>query len=205
VIDNVQDVELLPGFIVHEHKPGLSTVTVPSEFKLRIARLGPYVFSPLDTREDLKDPGPFTVIIKLMEKLQPPGIEVPWVYEAPDEMPNREQFPKEWAWWHQNLAYGRKRLDILALREKARVDMMLLAAVRIVDGPYGVDDPEWLRALAGMVGEPQTHADRLLLFFYTQVLTTTATFEVVKYLATTKEVTIEGIKSAFDRFRSVVE
>jgi hypothetical protein len=202
---NTAQIELLPGFQVLEHAPGHTRLIIPSGFDITVKRIGPYVFRQLEDREDLKDIGPFIVKILLLSQLQPPGVEVDHIYEPPDEMPDREAFEKEWMWWHQYRLWNMRRNEISYRRELEKSDLALLNSVYINDGPVQCEDEQWLTNIESRVVMPTSWSERLLLFYQQVVVTTVNTADVIRELAITKEVTMEGLRKAFDSFRRKME
>lgn len=201
-------IEMIPGYVVHEVTPGRTTLTIPSEFKLRIDRLGPYVFDDLFLREDLQDPGPFMIKVILLEKIQPPGIEHWLEYQPPFDddgniyEPDRKEFPKEWMYYHQWIAHTKKRNEIATNLEYERIQRSLLSGLHILDGPISIDDHDlWYADLEGTVPAPESRAEWKLLFLKLVVIRPMDAGDIIRDLMLAREVTIEGIKSVFDRFR----
>lgn len=204
-------IELMPGYECVEVTPGHTVITLPSEFTLRVDRIGPYVFDDLFLREDLKDPGPFMIKVILLEKIKPPGIEQ-WLEYVPPrdddgriEIPDMTEFPKEWAYYHQYAAHTQKRNDIATKHEYERIQRSLLTGLHIVDGPISIDDHDaWYADVEGTIPTPQSRAEWKLLFLKLVVIRPIDAGIVLRDLMISKEVTIEGIKAVFDRFRRQV-
>jgi hypothetical protein len=205
-------IEMMPGYIVHDATPGHVVLTIPSEFKLRLDRIGPYIFDDLFLRPDLKDIGPFMIKVILLEKIQPPGIEQ-WVEYVPPRdddgnlyIPDMDEFPKEWAYYHQWLAHSKKRNDIATVLEYERIQRSLLAGLHILDGPISIDDHDiWYADLEGTVPAPQSRAEWKLLFLKMVVIRPLEAGNIIRDFMIAEEVTVEGIKAVFDRFRRQME
>lgn len=195
----------IPGYKVLEFDMGHTVLTIPSGFTLDIRRLGPYVFDVLYDQEDMRDPGPFKIIVRLMEKLRPPGIEQEILYTPPEAMPDQDEHPQAWAYYQQWLLYERKRMETRVRLTRARVELILLSAVAVVDGPANMDDDDWLTPMLPLVGQPETVGNRILLFYKTQVIRSNITAAIIRELTTTMEVNLKGIKSALDYFRGKLE
>lgn len=193
------------GYEVLNFDHGSVTMRLPSEYVVCVKRVGPYAFDPIYDREDLQDPGPMKITIKLMEKLRPPGVEQEIVYGPPDEMPDKEEHPQAWIYYQQWLEHRVKRHDVAVRLTRARMEMVLVLAVNVQEGPIMVDSDEWLKPLLGLVDEPQTYGKRLLLFLKTQVVRTPLTADIIREIAIIKEVTIQGIKQALDKIRGQME
>jgi len=196
------NIELLPGFKVIEHSITSTRLLLPSGFDITVTRLPPFMSDCLKKGELLEDPGPFKIIVLLMAKLRPPGVEQEIEYVPPSEEPDKDEFPEEYMYYHQFIAHEKKRRTIQVVNSNTRMDNTLLTCVTVNDGPVSLDDDDWLKRLEGRIIEPVTYSDRLLLFYKLKVLTSLTTIEVVRDLTIVEEVTMEGLLKAFDSFRS---
>lgn len=200
-------IDLLPGFRVIEYTPGYTILDVPSGFRLKIKRMGPYMFDAID-RPDLKDPGPFMITVTLLEKIKPPGVEQTIIYEPPRDdddnvyEPDREKFEKAWMYYKQWQLHQHKRRELQAERGKIRYDFALRNCVEILplSGSMEISDDSWVEPIIDMIEEFQSVGDRYVIFLKTQVMSTPKTTDVVSFLFTVEEVTLEGLKQAFDSF-----
>lgn len=207
-IKDMSEIELIPGFKVIEYTPGCTVLDIPSGFRLKIKRLGPYMYGALEEGE-LKDLGPFKITVRLMEKLQPPGVEQEITYEPPKDEngkvrePDREQFEKEWMYFQQWKAHEKQRAELSMQRGIMRFDMAIANCIEVLDGSISADDAEWLERLVSTgAPEPKNKTQRFLLFFKSQIVTTENARDVILFLMKVEEVTFEGLKQAFDDFRS---
>jgi len=202
---DIKDVMDVPGFEVLEHQPGHTVLTIPSGYTLTIRRVGPYTFDHLDSREDLKDPGPFTIKVRLLEKLQPPGVEEEILYRPPTdddgkpEEPDREQHERAWMYYQQWQMHQLQRTNIIKQRDNERNDLALLTGIKVQDGSVDVDDNEWLECL-GIDTANLTRSQRMLLFLKTEVIRSITTADIIRFFIQVKEVNVDGLKRAFDSF-----
>jgi hypothetical protein len=86
----------------------------------------------------------------------------------------------------------------------AQVDLALLNSITVESGPVCVDDDEWLRYIGDAMPEFESYADRYLAFLKTQVITSESIRNVLMFLWNVEEVTVEGLKQAFDSFWSIL-
>lgn len=210
-INTVADVLNIPGFELVSHEPGYTVLKIPSGFVLGIRRLGPYAFDHLDQREDLRDPGPFMITVRVLENLAPPGVEETILYSPPTDddgniyEPDREQHERAWVNYQKWKTHEQHRRDVLRHRDRVRNDIALLNGIEFHDNwdaELNEDDAKWMDHLrTSDFVEPKTLADRRLLYLKTRVITTDTTADVIRFFLRVKEVTTEGLKSAFDSFR----
>jgi len=199
-------------FEVLELKAGYTVLKFPSEFTVKCAKLGPYVFDELLKRPELTDPGPFMITIKLLENLQPPGIEQTIVYEPPRDddglvyEPDKERFPKEWAYFQQYRAHNKHRADVLTRREQARIDFALVNGIDVLDGPYTFEElDKWFTRIEHLYPDYKSYYLRYLLFLKTKVITPMSAGDIVRTMLMVEEVTVDGLCKAFDSFRRNLE
>jgi hypothetical protein len=206
-MDAVDDLnlDLVPGFKLIEHDLSHTTLIIPGGYKLRVRRAGPYTFDDLDYAPDLMDPGPFMIKVILMEgMISPEGIEE-WVeYRPPEEEPNKDDFPAEYAYYHQWRAHDNKRRMLSIERMRKKNDRLLLMCIKVLDGPSSVDGDDWLDDIKCTVPEEAVHdrGSRMLLFIKTQIIQSDLCADILRELTQVEEVTIEGLREAFDSFRS---
>lgn len=210
----LSDIRMVPGFELVEHTPGYTVLTIPSGFKIKVKRLGPHTFRVLDSREDLKDPGPFRIKVKLLENTHPEmQLEEEIIYSPPmddsniPKCPDKEKHPRAWAYFQQWLAHADKRREVALIKDQERSKLFMLNSIEILAGPLQVEDDEWLRRIECVLygHMPTMWSERLLLFLQTQVITTVSTQDIIRKLATVEEVTLKGLRQAFDSFRSAVQ
>lgn len=207
VYAEVVEQELVPGFEVIEHDLSHTVLKIPGGWTLSVRRMGPYTFDDLNQSPDLKDPGPFMIKVILLEGMvSPDGVEQ-WIeYRPPDEIPDKDEFPKEHSYYLRWRAHeaDRQRRGYELLRQ--RMDRMLLTCVRVLDGPCDADDDGWLDDIMCTVPSEAlySHSSRRLLFLKTQVIQTDMCAELIRDLTRVEEVTVEGLRKAFDSFRSRV-
>lgn len=199
-------IELIPGFTVLEHMPGYTRLTVPSDYTIRVKRLPPFLFD-LKQGADLKDPGPFKITIKVLEQLKPPGYDQEILYEPPKDdddriyCPDREQHEQAWVYFQQWRAYEADRLDRHQLRVQQQWDLALVNCILVEAGPEEMMDDTWLEPMLEFIGAPESPGARKILFLKSQVIGDTNTRDVIRFLYNVQEVTLEGLKQAFDSFR----
>ena len=204
---SIDDIELLPGFAIIEHTPRSTILVIPSGFKIQVTRAGPYLYEVLNADDSLKDPGPYTIQIHLMKEVNPPGIIVDHIYEPPRDdagdiyCPDEGEHPQAYAYfqaWRLHEIKRQERLVALAFRRK---DLALLNCVKVISGPMCADEDDWIEPLSEFVDIPESRSGLYLLFLKTQVISTETIRDVIMFLWTVEEVTVEGLKSAFDQFR----
>jgi len=204
-MSDVDNLYLVPGFELIEHDLSHTTLIIPGGYTLRVRRAGPYTFDDLDFAPDLMDPGPFMIKVILMEgMISPEGIEE-WVeYRAPEEEPDKEDFPAEYAYYHQWKAYDNKRRVLAIDRMRKKNDRLLLMCIKILDGPSSVDDDAWLDDIMCTVPDDalRDRSSRTLLFIKTQIIQSDICADILRELTQVEEVTVEGLRKAFDSFRS---
>jgi len=206
----VEEIALLPGFVLLEFTPGHAVIKVPTEYTLKITRLPPFLTQFAET-EETKDPGPMKITVLLLAKIRPPGIEQEILYEPPvDEngvpkAPDKESHQQAWEYFQQWRTHEQDRVDRRALLAYRRWDILFANCVTVLDGPKKIEDDEWLVHLLPFIdSEPSNITERKLLFLKTQVIAPDIVRSVIERLTLTEEVTIEGIKKAFDSFRSTI-
>ncbi len=203
-LDNIFDV--VPGFELVEHSPGYTTLIVPSGFTLRVGRSPPFMFDLLE-REDIKDPGPMIIQVKLLSINKPEAnLTQDWLYEPPtDDDGNilkldKEESPQAWAYYQQWRLHEMHRRERAQQRTQERWNLLLINTIDIIDGPIDIADESWLEPLLYLVSDPTSAGERKLVFLKTKVITGAHTKDVLERLAFVEEVTIEGLKKAFDSF-----
>jgi len=195
----------LPGYNITKYDAGSITLMIPSGYTIRVKRLGPYAFDPLYDRKDLHDPGPMKITVKLMEKIKPPGVEQIIIYAPPDEIPDLEEHPQAWLYYQQWMLHEQNRREIGLNFMRARMEFLLALAVDVLDGPNVVEDDAWFRPLSTLIEPPEDYGNRYMLFLKTQVIRSNLTAELIREFSVIKEVTMEGIKNALRKIRSVME
>jgi hypothetical protein len=206
-LECAEDIELFPGFELLEHTTRSTRLILPSEFDVTVTRTGPYLYEVLDSDDSLKDLGPYTIQIHLMENVNPPGIVVDHIYEPPRNddgniyCPDMEEHPQAYAYYHGWRLHERKRTERQLAIIEMRKDLALVNCVKVNDGPIDIDDSSWTEPLSAVMDLPEDWASKNLLFLKTQVVSTETIRDVLRFLWSVEEVTIEGLKSAFDQFR----
>ena len=201
---DISDIEMAPGFTVHEIAPAYTILTVPTGFKLRVDKLGPYAFEDLERNPDYKDPGPFMITVKLLEKIQPPGIDQTIVYTPPTDdngnivEPDRVEHERAWMYYQQYLQWNEKRLATRNSFLEARRNRALLLSIHILDGPVSADD-NWDDGLD--IPKSTSTSGRNLQFLKFMVIRPHYTGYILNSLMFAEEVTIDGLKQTFDTFR----
>lgn len=206
-MDNITHIELIPGFCIVEHTPGYTILDVPSGFRIKIKRMGPYMFDVIDNPE-LEDPGEFMITVTLLKKIKPPGVEQTILYKPPRDdddniyEPDREKFEKAWMYYKQWQIHEYRRGRLSVERGQLRFNFALRNCMEVLDGPIKVDDDVWVEPISDMISEFNSVGDRYETFLKTQVLSTPKTTSIVNFLFRVEEVTMEGLKKAFDSFWS---
>jgi len=207
-ITTVEQVELMPGYAVLEFTPGYTVLKIPSGFTLKLKRLPPFIAETADNKE-IEDPGPFRITVKLLQINMPEAhLEQEILYEPPTDdegnyvIPDREKDPSGWVYYKEWEAHESKRVDLVRIRGRRRWDFIMLNSIEIVDGPFSLEDQEWLEPLLYMAEEPKSIGERKLLFLKTQVILPSEAKDVIGFFVRTQEVTMEGLKKAFDSFWS---
>lgn len=199
-------VELLPGFTVIEVTPGHTVLKIPSGYTIKVKRLPPFLFD-LKQGADLKDPGPFKITIKVLEKLKPPGYDQEILYEPPKDdegrvyCPDREEHEQAWVYFQQWRAHEADRNDRYQLRIEMQWDLALVNCIAVLDGPDDMTDDDWFEPLLEFIEGPTSLGARKVLFLKSQVIGDIQTRDVIRFLYHVEEVTLEGLKTAFDSFR----
>ena len=209
-IKTIEQIELMPGFEIIEFTPAYSIIKVPSEFTLKIKRLPPFIYESIE-EEDIKDLGPFKITVKLLQINMPEAhLEQEIIYEPPTDEndqivePDRETNEAGWVYYKEWEAHEQERAERIVLRGRRRWDFTMLNCIEIVDGPIEMEDDGWLEPLLSMISLPESFGDRKLLFLKTQVIYPTEAREVIGFFVRVQEVTMEGLKKAFDSFRSAI-
>lgn len=209
-IKTIEQIELMPGFEIIEFTPAYSIIKVPSEFTLKIKRLPPFIYESIE-EEDIKDLGPFKITVKLLQINMPEAhLEQEIIYEPPTDdngmivEPDRETQEAGWVYYKEWEAHEQKRAERIVLRGRRRWDFTMLDCIEILDGPIKMEDEDWLEPLLSMISRPESFGERKLLFLKTQVIYPTETREVIGFFVRVQEVTMEGLKKAFDSFRSAI-
>jgi hypothetical protein len=212
-ITNNSHIELFPGFILVEKTPGYTIIKVPSDFTLKIKRMGPFMFDVMND-QDLKDPGPFMITVKLLEKTRPQdNIEQTILYQPPKDddgnivEPDRynPDMERAWMYYKQWQLHEHKRRELVVTRGSKRLDFALRNCIEVLDGYVDINDEVWVEPIRDMIGDFLSVGDRLVTFLKTQVVRTQVCWDVVNFLLKVEEVTIEGLKQAFDSFLGRVE
>ena len=170
-----------------------------SGYAITVKTLGPFTLDPLRAR--WKDPGPFTYKVETKGE----GV-VDFLYDPPKTPPPPplEGNQEEWALYQAYLAHERKRKVILEGFERDSTALVMLNCFEIVDGPGSVEDDEWLERLGPFLdAPPKSKAERLLLFYKTQVFA--IPFEewaAIRQVCVAPEVDLESIFNALEMFRS---
>jgi len=203
-LDNI--FEAIPGFELIDHTPGYTTLKVPSGFTLKVGRLPPFMFDLLE-RDDIKDTGPMIIKVKLLSINKPEAnLTQDWPYEPPtDDEGNilkldRDESPQAWVYYQQWRLHEKDRQDRAQLRSQERWNLLMVNSVEILDGPIDIDEDSWLEPLLYLISDPKSVGERKLVFFKTKVITGKSTKDVINKLAFVEEVTVEGLKLAFDSF-----
>ena len=206
MLENILDP--IPGFELIDHTPGYTTLKIPSGFTLKVGRLPPFMFELLE-REDIKDTGPFIIKLKLLPKLNPDGNAYQdWPYEPPTDSdgkifePDREEAQQAWVYYQQWRLHEKDRVERSIMRSHERWNLLLVNSIDIIDGPIDINDDGWLEPLLYLVSDPKSVGERKLLFLKTKVITGQSTKDILERLVMVKEVTLEGLKLAFDSFLS---
>lgn len=209
-IKTIDQVELMPGFEIVEFTPGSTVLKIPSGFTLRIMRLPPFIYESVE-EEDIKDPGPFKITVKLLQINMPEAhLEQEVIYDPPTDddgkivVPDRETQEAGWVYYKEWEAHEQKRAERIVLRGRRRWDFTMLNCIEIVDGPIRIEDDEWLEPLLSMIPRPESFGERKLLFLKTKVIYPTEAREVIGFFMRVEEVTVEGLKKAFDSFRRTI-
>lgn len=208
-LSEIDQIELLPGFTVLEHTPGYTRLIIPSEYTIRVKRLPPFLFD-LKGDSELKDPGPLKIMVKVMEKLEPPGYEQEILYEPPTNddgqiyCPDREEHERGWLYYQQWRKHEAHRNDLVQLRSDRQWDLAIANCIFVEDGPDKMDADNWLEPMLDYITEPETLSARKAIFMRSQVIGDRATRDVIQFLFTVEEVTLEGLKIAFDSFRRLI-
>ena len=203
-LDNI--FEAIPGFELIDHTPGYTTLKVPSGFTLKVGRSPPFMFDLLE-RDDIKDPGPMIIKLKLLAINKPDAnITQDWPYEPPTDSEgnilklDRDESPQAWAYYQQWRLHEMDRRDRTHERIKERWNILLVNSIDIIDGPIDINDSEWLEPLLYLISDPQSVGERKVVFLKCKVITGVHTKDVIEKLAFVEEVTVEGLKIAFDSF-----
>jgi hypothetical protein len=176
---------------------GLNSNIVPmkSGFTVSVTPLPPYYKDLVDDTIPL--PEYPTRIIVLAS-----GDEVEWPYEPDDEHfdPDHEDYDLYVQWKSVDDEINTRT----KLRNRARMDFLLSNCVDVVDGPYDVDDVEWVHKVEATFDDwimPTHPGYKYLIFLKTQVITDANDMEMVVGLSTAAEVTMQGILSALRGFQ----
>lgn len=174
----------------------LNSTTVPmkSGFVVRVKALPPYYKDLLDDTIPLPEYPTRTIILAA-------GDEIEWPYEPKEEHfdPDHEDYELYVRW----KAVDEERNQLTELRKKARRDFLLSNCVDVVEGPYDLDDVEWVQRVEAAFEDwsVPTHPGRkYLIFLLTQVITDAEDMELVMKLSTAAEVSMQGVLNALRSF-----
>ena len=206
-ITSLDQVEALPGFQIIEFTPGYTVLKLPSEFTVKISRMPPFLFDMLQT-EDLKDPGQFKIKVRLLANLKPDEKieqEILWHPPRDDDdkiiVPEWDEESKAWAYYKQWELHERRRAEVFQELAQRKWNFILLKCVEVMDGPYDIADNDWLEPMLYVVKEPESFGERKILFLKSQVIAPQQAMHVISFFVNVQEVTMEGLKKAFDSFR----
>jgi len=134
------------------------------------------------------------------------GDVVDWPYEPPDEeLPEDHEDYDLYMMWH---TVDRQRKDIIELRNVARVEYLLSMCVTVLDGPYKVEDEEWVDRIEAAFPNfhvPTHKGKRRLLFLKHVVIRTNEEMELILNMCTSPEVTMQGVITALHGFQDSME
>lgn len=92
------------------------------------------------------------------------------------------------------------------LRNKARIDFLLVSCVDVLEGRYTLESTEWSDKLVSIFGDdyhvPHAKRDRLLLFLKYEVIRTLTDKEFILQSAMYPEVNMQGIVDALHTFQN---
>lgn len=121
-------------------------------------------------------------------------------YEPPDEVPDvadEEEYLlcMEWHSVHS------RRAEVLGEQVRAKRNFLLSNCVFVVDGPYDLDDDEWVVEVEGGLHEygynvPSDPAGRRMAFILSKVITSNADWIVVRDNALYSEIDMDGVAAA---------
>lgn len=121
-------------------------------------------------------------------------------YEPPDEVPDVADEDEYLLYmeWHSVQA---RRAEILEEQAKARRNFLLSNCVFVVDGPYDLDDDDWVVEVEGGLCEygykvPSDPAGRRMTFILSKVITSNADWIVVRDNAMYSEISMDGVAAA---------
>lgn len=184
-----------------KREPTGMTFELSSGFEVFVTPLPPYYKDIIFDRFPLRDYPKY-----MFETLA--GDKVPWPYKPPEEMPDPDEDQQGWELYMQWHAVDEFNKDQEKRRERAKIDFLIANCVTIRDGPYDIEDTEWMdrveAAFPGMT-VPEHAGECMLLFLKTQVITTVDEAELIMESCTSPEVSAQGIRIALENFRRNME
>lgn len=169
--------------------------TLSSGFTISVKSLPPYYMDIVQDAIPLLDYPMRTV--RLMA-----GDVDHWPYKPPDDPPNEsdtEEF-ELYRRWHAADEGNRDRQE---KRKRAKRDLLLSLCVTVEDGPFSVDDQDWVHRVEGAFEDfkvPKHVGRRELLFLKSQVILEISEFEMIMGLATYSEISMQGVTSAMEGY-----
>jgi hypothetical protein len=171
-----------------------------SGFVLYIRPLPPYYLDVV--KEQLPMPDYPKRVIKLAS-----GDKIPWDY-TPEEGAELDPSHDDYELWMKWKVVDTQRLQVAQDREIARRKFLLSNCVRVESGPYTVDDDDWVYKVEAAFKDytiPTHPGKRMLMFLITQVITSSQEMEVIVSSAVHKEVSMQSIVDALQRFQHNLE
>jgi hypothetical protein len=167
-----------------------------SGFTVRVKSLPPYYKDLIDDTIPLPEYPTRTITLAA-------GDEVEWPYEPKEEHfePDHEDYELYVRW----KAVDEDIEKLTKLRKTSRRNFLLSNCVDVVDGPYDLDDVEWVQRVEATFEDwsVPTHPGRkYLIFLMTQVITNAEDMEMVIQLSTAAEVSMQGVLNALRSFPS---
>ena len=171
------------------------TFTLQSGFEVEITTLPPYYMDFI--RVALPLPGyptrRFTNVAGDTFQLE---------YEPPDEVPDADD-EEEYLLYMEWHAVRAKRLEVSEELMNARRNFLLSNCLRIIDGPYKLDEEDWVLEVEGGLYKygyevPGDPAGRRMAFILSKVIASNADWVVVRDNAAYGEISMEGVAIALD-------
>ena len=135
--------------------------------------------------------------------VNPAGDAFELEYTPPDECPDVVDDEEGYYLYMQWHSVSAKRIEITQERIKTRRDFVLSNCVHVLDGPYDIEDDDWVMELEGaLVGYgykvPEHRGARRLAFIKSKVIVSDSDWFVVRDASIYAEITVDGVYSAMD-------
>lgn len=181
----------------------MKTIITKTKYRLKIREAAPLLFQELRIKHNMARP-----FFRYKYTVPETGAELEFVYNPPDEEPNKEEDEEMWARHQMYLTWLADYQNDEAAYNKERNDLMLDYCVKIDRGPKNwkqtFESGSWRKTVENRLKVKVTPENEHIWFLKAVVLTDSSDYLNVLAAATAEEVTIGDVLKAYDYFRTVI-